>query len=255
MRARGVLISKTKIVVIDNDKKAVWELSKSLEYEENIEVVSVEENGIDGLEAINKYNPDIVIMELLLTGIDGFSIIDYIKECKYDIKIILTSVINQQNIVREAFDKGIDYFAVKPYDVNTIVNRVKRIIGENKNSETFSAIYSVDSIIANSLIQLGIPASLKGYRYVATGIKRATEDQGVLEGVTKILYPDIAKEYDSTPQRVEKAIRHAIEVAWNKNSDCDLKNKFCVNLDKGRKRPTNSEFIATMSQYIINSYR
>lgn len=232
MRARGVLMSKTKIVVIDNDKKAVWELSKSLECEENIEVVSVEENGID-----------------------GFSIIDYIKECKYDIKIILTSVINQQNIVREAFDKGIDYFAVKPYDVNTIVNRVKRIIGENKNSETFSAIYSVDSIIANSLIQLGIPASLKGYRYVATGIKRATEDQGVLEGVTKILYPDIAKEYDSTPQRVEKAIRHAIEVAWNKNSDCDLKNKFCVNLDKGRKRPTNSEFIATMSQYIINSYR
>lgn len=94
MRARGVLMSKTKIVVIDNDKKAVWELSKSLEYEENIEVVSVEENGIDGLEAINKYNPDIVIMELLLTGIDGFSIIDYIKECKYDIKIILTSVIN-----------------------------------------------------------------------------------------------------------------------------------------------------------------
>ena len=237
MRARGVLMSKTKIVVIDNDKKAVWELSKSLECEENIEVVSVEENGIDGLEAINKYNPDIVIMELLLTGIDGFSIIDYIKECKYDIKIILTSVINQQNIVREAFDKGIDYFVVKPYDVNTIVNRVKRIIGEN------------------SLIQLGIPASLKGYRYVATGIKRATEDQGVLEGVTKILYPDIAKEYDSTPQRVEKAIRHAIEVAWNKNSDSDLKNKFCVNLDKGRKRPTNSEFIATMSQYIINSYR
>ena len=255
MRARGVLMSKTKIVVIDNDKKAVWELSKSLECEENIEVVSVEENGIDGLEAINKYNPHIVIMELLLTGIDGFSIIDYIKECKYDIKIILTSVINQQNIVREAFDKGIDYFVVKPYDVNTIVNRVKRIIGENKNSETFSAIYSVDSIIANSLIQLGIPASLKGYRYVATGIKRATEDQGVLEGVTKILYPDIAKEYDSTPQRVEKAIRHAIEVAWNKNSDSDLKNKFCVNLDKGRKRPTNSEFIATMSQYIINSYR
>ena len=171
MRARGVLMSKTKIVVIDNDKKAVWELSKSLECEENIEVVSVEENGIDGLEAINKYNPDIVIMELLLTGIDGFSIIDYIKECKYDIKIILTSVINQQNIVREAFDKGIDYFVVKPYDVNTIVNRVKRIIGENKNS------------------------------------------------------------------------------------DSDLKNKFCVNLDKGRKRPTNSEFIATMSQYIINSYR
>ena len=112
-------MSKTKIVVIDNDKKAVWELSKSLECEENIEVVSVEENGIDGLEAINKYNPNIVIMELLLTGIDGFSIIDYIKECKYDIKIILTSVINQQNIVREAFDKGIDYFAVKPYDVNT----------------------------------------------------------------------------------------------------------------------------------------
>ena len=73
------------------------------------------------------------------------------------------------------------------------MNRVKRIIGENKNSETFSAIYSVDSIIANSLIQLGIPASLKGYRYVATGIKRATEDQGVLEGVTKILYPDIAR--------------------------------------------------------------
>ena len=244
MRARGVLMSKTKIVVIDNDKKAVWELSKSLECEENIEVVSVEENGIDGLEAINKYNPDIVIIELLLTGIDGFSIIDYIKECKYDIKIILTSVINQQNIVREAFDKGIDYFAVKPYDVNTIVNRVKRIIGENKNSETFSAIYSVDSIIANSLIQLGIPASLKGYRYVATGIKRAPEDQGVREGVTKILYPDSAQ-----------AIRHAIEVAWNKNSDCDLKNKFCVNLDKGRKRPTNSEFIATMSQYIINSYR
>ena len=133
MRARGVLMSKTKIVVIDNDKKAVWELSKSLECEENIEVVSVEENGIDGLEAINKYNPDIVIMELLLTGIDGFSIIDYIKECKYDIKIILTSVINQQNIVREAFDKrvhglNLDIYRVDDFaDITVDVESAKNI--------------------------------------------------------------------------------------------------------------------------------
>lgn len=247
-------MSKISIVIIENDKKCIERFEGDSVDDEQIEIVAVAENGKDGLKKVKEVNPDVVVMELLLSEIDGFTLVDEIKKINRDTKIILTSYINQQEIVREAFDRGVDYFVVKPYKIASIIGRIKYM--ESRELEfSESESYSVDSLISNSLIQIGIPASLKGYRYVATGIKKATEDQGVLEGVTKILYPDIAKKYDSTPQRVEKAIRHAIEVAWNKNNNCDLKNRFNINLNDGKRRPTNSEFIATMSQYVMNAYR
>lgn len=250
----GRKMSKINSVIIENDQKSIKKLKEAMEEEETIEIIAAAENGKEGLEKVKEVNPDVVVMELLLSEIDGFAVIDEIKKYNKDIKIILTSFINQQEIVREAFDRGVDYFVIKPYKIEAIISRIKYL--KNREIEfSESESYSVDSLISNYLIQIGMPASLKGYRYVAAGIKKVTEDHGVLEGVTKILYPDIARIYDSTPQRVEKAIRHAIEVTWNKDNDCDLKNRFNTNLNSGKKRPTNSEFIATMSQYVMNAYR
>lgn len=110
--------------------------------------------------------------------------------------------------------------------------------------------HKIDVLISKNLNEVGIPRSLKGYRYIVTSIKEVLRDETVLDGVTKILYPTVAKIHNSTPQRVEKAIRHAIEVAWSRNEDSKLKDEFKYAISKGKTRPTNSEFIATLSQYI-----
>lgn len=122
------------------------------------------------------------------------------------------------------------------------------IVDERDEVKNYSI--STETLICKSLSEVGVPPNLKGYRYIVTAVKEILKDETVLEGITKILYPNIAKIHNSTPQRVEKAIRHAIEVAWSRNEASKLKEEFKYAVSKGRTRPTNSEFIATLGQYI-----
>ena len=156
-------------------------------------------------------------------------------------------------IINESYSKGIDYIFVNPNEAGVLAGKVDKIqymIESNENRSRHCK--NVEAIITEKLNRLGIPASLKGYRYMITGIREVLKDETVLEGVTKVLYPGIAKKHNSTPQRVEKAIRHAIEVAWNRNSsnESKLKQKFQYLSNPHRLRPTNSEFIAVISQNI-----
>lgn len=141
------------------------------------------------------------------------------------------------------------------YDMEAIAGRIERIY-TFLNGREISPNYSntIDGVISKHLNEIGIPPSLKGYRYIITAIKEVLKDETVLEGITKILYPTVAKLHNSTSQRVEKAIRHAIEVAWSRNQDSKLKEEFKYATSMGKSRPTNSEFIATLSQYIKMSW-
>lgn len=244
-----------QVAVAEHDARLLEELRYVIGNDGELNIVGTAGDGKEACKLLEENEIDVMVMELLLPYIDGFGVLDkYSKKSKKP-KVIMTTSLYNNAIVKESFKKGVDYFVVKPYEVDTITTRIKQIAEQDDVLESGNYGYDLNSLIAKNLIQIGVPASLKGYKYVATAIKKATENQEVLEGVTKILYPEIAKMYDSTPQRVEKAIRHAIEVAWNRNSESELKKKFSVALDKGKVRPTNSEFIAVMSEYIRNSYR
>lgn len=182
-------------------------------------------------------------------------------------------------IIHESYSRGIDYILVNPQDIGVIAGKVSKVhyVMENTQKEDASwhmpedpqkegdaswhalenpqragGVPRIKSVIADQLNKIGIPASLKGYRYIITAVEEVIRDETVLEGVTKVLYPGIAKKHHSTPQRVEKAIRHAIEVAWNRDSDSRLKQKFRYLMHPEKSRPTNSEFIAVLSQSIKN---
>lgn len=144
----------------------------------------------------------------------------------------------------------------EPYNFFMVSNNLNGMYGAETRYEEHSNLHtSMELLISRRLIEIGVPASLKGYRYMITAIEQVVMDEAVLEGVTKVLYPEVAKKHHSTSQRVEKAIRHAIEVAWSRNDDCRLKEAFKYSANSGKSRPTNSEFIALLAQHIKTTLR
>lgn len=152
-------------------------------------------------------------------------------------------------IIHESYNRGIDYILVNPQEIGMYAGKVDKIhyVMDHSKEKT---VKTQKNTIIDELNKIGMPASLKGYRYMITAIQEVLKDETVLEGITKVLYPEIAKQHESTPQRVEKAIRHAIEVAWNRNQDSKLRQKFRYLANQQKSRPTNSEFIAVISQEI-----
>lgn len=247
-------MEKLKVMIADNNPVLLQQVSETMSRDNQIELVGMADNGKDAYRIIENEEPNVVVFDLLLPYYDGFALLDKVKPQKADdgkIKFIMTTPLTNDALVKESYRRGVDYIIAKPYDVRMIAEKIKTvftIMDTNRKSDGYS--HGVEALISNKLNQIGIPASLKGYRYMITAIKEVLKDETMLDGITKVLYPGVAKKHNSTPQRVEKAIRHAIEVAWMRNDGCKLKEQFEYSANSGRIRPTNSEFIAVLSQNI-----
>lgn len=266
-------MKKFKVLIADAQNEVRRQLVKALKDDQSIEIVGETDNGKEAYELYTDHNPDIVLFELLLPVYDGYTLLEKMQQSAKNSKtmyIIITSI-NKDILISEALNRGVNYVIMKPFDCNIMAEKIKKvylrmneILKENKsmldyNTDDLSicaksgTIPQMDTIISNKLNEIGVPARLKGYRYMITAVKEVISNEDALEGVTKVLYPDVAKKHNSTPQRVEKAIRHAIEVAlsvedaYNNGS----KDKYSVRYKKGR--PTNSEFIAQISREIRQS--
>ncbi len=264
-------MKKLKVLIADAQNEVRKQLVKSLKKDQRIEVVGEAENGREAYELYVEQKPDIVLFELLLPIYDGYTLLEKMKQ--HDGKIntiyIMVTSINKDVFISEALDRGVNYIMIKPFDyeiipdkIEKIYTRINEILKENSYEKSYNDIpifrqphtlQPIDMVISNKLNEIGVPARLKGYRYMITAVKEVISNEGALEGVTKVLYPDVAKKHNSTPQRVEKAIRHAIEVAWSeKDEDSDSYNNR-YNVKYKKTRPTNSEFIAKISQEIRQS--
>ena len=242
------------VLVADNNPLLLKELSQEIERDEQLNLIGTTDNGKNAYDLIQSYQPDVVLFDLLLPIYDGFSLVEKLKYSDVNMegtKLILTSPMTNPSLVSEMFRRGIDYVLAKPYDVNELTEKIKRFYSIMNSSQYKSCgATNKKAKISNILKSLGIPVKLSGYRYISTAIEMVIQDETFLDSVTKLLYPEVAKQHHSTPQRVEKAIRHAIEVAWTTNKDNlslpDFKQCVCV----GKKRPTNSEFIAVISKQL-----
>lgn len=247
-------MEKLKIMVADNNPILLQQLAESVCNDSQMELVGASDNGKEAYQIIEREKPNVVVFDLLLPYYDGLALLDKLKEQKENekqTKFIMTTPLTNDVIVSESYKRGADYIIVKPYDVEMISSKIKKVCKiMDRKKEPYGIYHSLDVTISNKLNQIGVPASLKGYRYMITAIKEVINDESMLEGVTKILYPGIAKKHNSTPQRVEKAIRHAIEVTWKQSDDENLKSKFQYSVRQGKARPTNTEFIAVVSQNI-----
>ena len=214
----------------------------------------------DGREVYNylcNNKVDALIVDLVLKGIDGITLAEIAKEEGWQTKIVVLSGTSEDSIVQKAFTAGVDYFAARPYNINSI----KRIVlGLNKKAAPLDS--DVEEIIRNKqierrisklLMNLGIRTNLKGYKFLLKSILYGYNDFEMVDCVTKILYPQLAKEYQSTSEKVERSIRHAIKIAWDSSGDRQVYKRIGLIISDDSKRPTNSQFITTAIEYLKNT--
>lgn len=257
------MLEKTRILIADDNKDFTDILCEYLSMHDDLEVIGVVKDGLEALEQIPKLEPDVLILDIIMPHLDGLEVLERLNDMvikKYP-KVIVLSAVGQDKITQKAIKLGADYYVVKPFDFNIFIKRLREIIGtdeektitrsyinipKNANNSNDGQI-NIEAKITNIIHEIGVPAHIKGYQYLREAIAMVIEDIELLGAITKELYPNIAKKYNTTPSRVERAIRHAIEVAWSRGK-VDTINKifgYTVHTDKGK--PTNSEFIAMVA--------
>ena len=253
---------KTKIMIVDDNKDFVKLIEMYIETQDDMEVVSVLHDGKEIIEKISRFNPDILLLDVILPEKDGLTILDNINN-NNNIKkptIVVMSAIGQEKITQKAIELGAIYYVVKPFDIGTLVDRIRDLLKGDNKSENITNIIASNKIAnkeksdlslevrtTNMMHDVGVPAHIKGYQYIREAIMYVIENEDAINSITKVLYPTLAERFETTPSRVERAIRHAIEVAWNRGQ-LEMHDKifgYTVNSNKGK--PTNSEFIAMMA--------
>ncbi|TZE83435.1 sporulation transcription factor Spo0A [Calorimonas adulescens] len=251
---------KYRIAIVDDNKEFCTILKSYLEKEEDLEIVGTANDGNQGLKIIQEMQPDLVILDIIMPYLDGIGVLEKISSLdliKFP-RLIILSAIGQDTITQKAISMGIDYYIVKPFNMDTLLQRVREVLNIKESRtlklyETSSSKYkwreepNLEILVTNVIHEVGIPAHIKGYIYLRDAIIMVIENMDLLGAVTKELYPAIAKKYNTTPSRVERAIRHAIEVAWGRGKIETIDNIFGYTIQKNKGKPTNSEFIAMIA--------
>ena len=256
-----------KVLVADNSEFAKNNLRDFLESSEGIQLINVVDNGKDAYHFIMDEAPDIVLIDVILPVMDGFTVIEKVnanKSIKKKPSFIIISSMGNQSMVEYACKLGVLYYMMKPYNLDSMLHRIFQTASSHMEAERDTKKkerkhlmkgYGISGYMENTLEndvtdiirEIGIPAHIKGYHYLRDGIVLAVKDHNMINAVTKQLYPTIAKMNDTTSSRVERAIRHAIEVAWDRGDVDVLTSYFGYTIRNSRGKPTNSEFIAMIA--------
>ena len=250
-------------VAIADDNDHVLEILENLvNADKDLNLVGKANNGEEMYEIIKEKEPDIVVLDIFMPKLDGLEVMERIKEencLKKNPSFIILTAVGQERITQAAFLKGASYYILKPFQNETILNRIKHVQRsiekeyEKKQKIEYILDKEVDNLeahVTELIHEIGIPAHIKGYHYLRDSIMMAIEDMDVLNAITKVLYPTIAKKYQTTSSRVERAIRHAIEVSWSRGKLDTLDELFGYTVSNGKGKPTNSEFIALVADTI-----
>lgn len=212
------------------------------------------QNGEDALYKIDKYHPDVVLCDIWLSKLDSVQVIKGMQLLDFSSDrapaFIVYSVVNHPNMFAEATEAGADYCVLRPFDYKQLDERIRRLCAGRSGADRGSAknrTPDMETQVTKVIHQIGVPAHIKGYQYLRTAIMMTIEDSEIINSVTKILYPSVAKKYATTSSRVERAIRHAIEVAWDRGDIETLNSYFGYTIQNNRGKPTNSEFIAMIA--------
>lgn len=247
-----------KIVILESNEEFLDELKNCFEEQADFTICGISSSGSVGVGLINQYKPDVVLLDTVLSGEDGFGVMKYIKEYLPSCCVFVVSGFSDDKLVSKAIARGAKYYFVKPVSAATVCERVKDVLEERSTEYLVSSqprdkrrVTSLDEKISNIFISIGIPPHIMGYQYLREGIKMTIEDPSIINNVTKKLYPDIGLKFNTTASKVERAIRHAIEVAWNRGRIDAINSIFGVRVYIGSERPTNSEFIALVADKLI----
>ena len=245
---------KTKIVIADQNEEFRMLLSDALSAEEEFEVVGETGDGVHAIELVVEHQPDILLMDVLLSGMDGLGVLEALAEGVSAQKpdVIILSGFASDHVLASVSALGASYFMQKPCDTQILISRIKQLSAAAKSQfrqdvKIQRPAQSTESLVTEIIHEIGIPAHIKGYQYLREAILLAIDDMDIINSVTKVLYPAVAKKFNTTPSRVERAIRHAIEVAWDRGDIETLQKFFGYTVSNIKGKPTNSEFIAMIA--------
>ncbi len=240
-----------RVLMIDDNVELVKMIKEYFSSHANIKLVLDANDGERGIELIknNQNDFDVIILDLIMPKRDGLAVLETIRKENIDKKVIVLTSYNAQDMIRKVSEYGVDYFILKPFELSDLEKRIEECVDENQYDNLSIDIYhnNLQISITKLLHELGVPSHIKGYQYIREGISILYDRPDVIGGITKELYPDIANKFDTTVSRVERAIRHAIEVSWNRGSWDMMEDIFGHSVDIDKAKPTNSEFIVTIA--------
>ena len=249
-------MSKIKVLIADDSVEYTKMLSDFLRSSSEIEVVGSADNGEGALKILASHEVDVLILDIIMPILDGVGVLNNINTLQKRPKVLVISAMPPDNIMCEVMKLGANFFMAKPVNFNNVLERVKTLYNEKLPNFVFPEVMDaaenadLEDAVTEIMHNLGVPAHVKGYHYARTAIMKVTQESGLIDAITKQLYPMIAKLYNTTPSRVERAIRHAIEIAWDRGDIDVLNDFFGYTINHGKGKPTNSEFIAMISDKI-----
>ncbi|KPV43268.1 sporulation transcription factor Spo0A [Alicyclobacillus ferrooxydans] len=261
-------MQQLKVLIADDNREFADVLYEFLSSQPDMEVCGVAYNGNDAVELVKSKRPDVVILDIIMPVLDGLGALERMTEIPEPMpKVIMLTAFGQEIVTRRAMELGVSYFILKPFDLPVLVERVRQVMNDepvvapvaaalayaqgpiSTTNSTYKKLskHDVDAAITQVIHEIGVPAHIKGYHYLREAIGIVFNDVEILGSITKTLYPRIAERFKTTPSRVERAIRHSIEVAWGRGNMDAIRNVFGYTVSASKTKPTNSEFIAMIA--------
>lgn len=242
------------ILLANENSEELNLISQKLTNENKNAIVDLAYNGKDALNYLSNKTYDIIVTDLVLPEIDGFEIIEKAKELNKSTKIIVVSSLSSDTFIKKATNLGVEYYMLKPINIDILSKRIFDLFADALTDAEIKKPATgkeIEEKISNIFITVGIPAHIKGYQFLREAIKLAMDDPDIINSITKKLYPSIAGKFDTSASKVERAIRHAIEVAWNRGKIENINNIFGLTVYSNNEKPTNGEFIALVADKML----
>ena len=256
---------KITVLIADDNQEFSKTLATYLGNQDDMEVVAIAKDGLEAVEKVKELMPDVALLDVIMPHLDGIGVLERINNSNIAKKpiCVMLSAVGQDKITQKAISLGAEYYVIKPFDIELLIKRIKEIrnfkpnppasFSKNSNSRTYIDVDSTNSdnnlevLVTNIIHEVGVPAHIKGYQYLREAIMMVVNDIDVINQITKSLYPEIASKFGTTSSRVERAIRHAIEVAWGRGETSVMESIFGYTISAAKGKPTNSEFIAMIA--------
>ena len=259
---------KISVLIADDNQDFAYTLSNYINDQEDMEVIGIAKDGNEAVNLISTIKPEIVLLDVIMPHLDGLGVLEKLsKNANPDQPtIIMLSAVGQDKITQRAISLGAEYYVVKPFDIELLIKRIREIkfYKPEPQKDTFvtrdskkmyidvdpakvGSDQNLEALVTNLIHEVGVPAHIKGYQYLREAIMMVIKDIDVINQITKSLYPQIASKFNTTLSRVERAIRHAIEVAWGRGDQKTVEKIFGYTISASKGKPTNSEFIAMIA--------
>lgn len=264
------------VLIADDNFEFGELLREQLIKEQDIDVVGVARDGVQAIESISELKPDVIILDIIMPNLDGIGVLEKISKAQLAYKpiFIMLSAIGHDAFIQNAITLGAEYYLVKPFDIEVLISRIREMFKERKSlyftnennnrkkeskssksnsysyTPYFSGPFDLEAEVTHIMRDVGIPAHMSGYQFLREAIIQTINDPRMFTSVTKILYPSVASKYNTTPQKVERSIRNAIESAWTRGNHDSLDSLFGYTINYNKGKPTNSEFIAMMADQV-----